>query len=71
MEVQSTSAIGFGKGVYYTKTALKGINLKDGIAAISDEGFKFIENTKLDNTLKERFESAEFIQFLSRKYDIL
>lgn len=69
MEVQSTSAVNFGNGVYYTKTALKGINLKDGIASVSKEGFKFIENAKLDGALKERFESADFIQFLSKDYD--
>ena len=69
MKIQLTS-IGFGRGVYYTKTGMSLTNeLRGNAVSVSEEGFKFIENVKLDKSLKERIESTRFIQSLAKEYD--
>ena len=74
MQIQKTTNTNFGKGIYFShisnicfnKTA-KFTN-KEGVK-ISEEGYKYIEQTQLSKQIKDKFKNNKFIKNISEKFD--
>lgn len=61
-------------GLYFSKTSNvlfnKNANYKTGeIVKLSQEGFKYIEDTKTTQIIKEKFANIPFIKNLAEKFD--
>ena len=66
----------FQKGLYFTKTSTvlfdKSAKLKTiakKAVSTSEDGFRYVENTTISNTIKDRIAKVPFVKDLAEKFD--
>lgn len=73
MQVKSINGASFGSGLYFTTTKVpfdKGIDLgKKAGVKISQEGYKYIENVNISDSIIKKFQNNKLIKDLANKFD--
>ena len=77
MRIQSINNNVVSKGLYFTKTSNvlfnkdKSINyLNNDAVKISEQGFRYIEDTSVAENIKEKFANIPFVKNLAEKFDV-